>query len=208
MFNPRQRPVFLALAALVLIWIVALAGYHIAQNAKATPEKVRAYIAGLDFDRLSAAERAAAIQKLAGLLNALTYDERQSLRLDHTAYQWFGKMTEDEKGKFLEETMPTGFKQMISAFEDLPADKRQRVINQSVRQLKEARTKMGATGQLPQNTNAVGLSPELEDKVAKIGLQAFYGQSSAQTKAELAPLLEEMQRMMEGGRMLRGQRQP
>jgi hypothetical protein len=208
MFSQRQRPIFVAAAALVLIWAVAFAGYQIAQHAKVTPDKVRAYTASVDFDRMSAAERAAAIQKLAAMLNALTYDERQSLRLDRTAYKWFQKMTEDEKGAFLEATMPTGFKQMITAFENLPADKRQRVVDQSIKQMREAREKMGAGGQMPPpGTNAIVLSQELQDKVTKIGLQSFYSHSSAQTKAELAPFLEEMQRTMESGRMLRQPRQ-
>src|SRR5262249_17419559 len=129
--------------------------------------------------------------------------------LDRTAYEWFEQMTEQEKGAFLEATMPTGFKQMITAFENLPADKRQRVVDQSIRQMKDARAKMVASGQLPpQNTNGEVLSPELQDEVTKIGLKTFYSQSSAQTKAELAPFLEEMQRTMESGRILRAQRQP
>lgn len=209
MFSQRQRPILLAVAALVLIWVIAFAGYQIAQHAKITPEKVRAYTASVDFSRLSAAERAAAIQKLAAMLNALSIEERRSLRLDRTAYKWFEKMTEEEKGEFLEATMPTGFKQMITAFEDLPADKRQRVVDQSIKQMKAAREKMAATGQMPPpGTNGAVLSQELQDKVTKIGLQSFYSQSSAQTKAELAPFLEEMQRTMESGRMLRGPRQP
>ena len=198
-----------AVAALVLIWVVAFAGYQIAQHAKITPDKVRAYTASVDFDRMSAAERAAAIQKLAAMLNALTYDERQSLRLDRTAYKWFEKMTENEKGAFLEATMPTGFKQMITAFENLPADKRQHAVDQSIKQMREAREKMAATGEMPPaGTNAIVLSQELQDKVTKIGLQSFYSHSSAQTKAELAPFLEELQRTMESGRMLREPRQP
>jgi hypothetical protein len=208
MFRQRQRPILLAVAALVVIWVVAIAGYQLAQHAKITPEKVRAYTASVDFNRLSAAEREAALKKLAAMLNALSLDERQSLRLDRTIYKWFEKMTEEEKGKFLDATMPTGFKQMIGAFEEMPPDKRKRVVEQSVKQMKDARDKLAQDGQMPPtDTNAVVLSAELQDRVTKIGLQSFYSQSSAQTKAELAPLLEEMQRTMESGRMLRGPRQ-
>lgn len=208
MFSQRQRPFLLAVAALALIWVVAVAGYEIAQNLKVTPDKVRAYVAGTDFAHLSAADRAKAIQKLAAMLDALTLDERRSLRMDHTAFEWFARMTEAEKSAFLEATMPTGFKQMINAFEDLPEDKRQRVVDQAVKQMKDARVKMQASGELPpQDTNGLALSPELQDEVTRIGLKTYYSQSSAQTKAELAPFLEEMQRTMESGRMLRPQRQ-
>jgi hypothetical protein len=209
MFSPRLRPIVLAVATLAVIWVVAIAGYEIAKNAKVTPEKVRAYVAAVDFSHLSAAAREAALQKLAAMLNALSLQERQGLRLDHTAYKWFEQMTEAEKSEFLEATMPTGFKQMIGAFEDMPADKRKRVVDQAVKQMKDAREKMAAGGQMPPpGTNTVVLSAELQDEVTKIGLKSFYSQSTAQTKAELAPFLEEMQRTMESGRMLRQPRQP
>ena len=32
MFNQRQRPIFLAVAALGLIWVVAIGGYQLAQT--------------------------------------------------------------------------------------------------------------------------------------------------------------------------------
>ncbi len=205
MLNPRRRPILMAVIVLAAIWVVAIAGYKIAEHAKVTPEKVRAYTESLDFSRLSAAERAAAIQKLAAMLNALTLEERRKLRLERMG--WFEKMTEAEKGEFLEATLPTGFKQMLTAFEDLPPDKRQRVVDQAVKQLKDANNQLAAAGQSPPpNTGSAGLSPELQEKVTKIGLQSFYSQSSAQTKAEMAPLLEEMQRAMESGRMMRGPR--
>jgi hypothetical protein len=114
-------------------------------------------------------------------------------------------MTEAEKGEFLEATMPTGFKQMLAAFEELPEEKRRHTVDQAVKQMKDAREKMAASGQMPPpGTNSIVLSEELEQKVTTIGLKSFYSQSSAQTKAEMAPLLEEMQLMMESGRMLRG----
>ncbi|HXI71073.1 MAG TPA: hypothetical protein VNN22_12025 [Verrucomicrobiae bacterium] len=201
MLNPRQRPILLAAAVLVVIWVVAIAGYRIAQNAKVTPEKVRAYAESVDLSHLSSAERAAAIRKLAAMLNALSLEERRKLRLERLA--WFEKMTEEEKSEFLEATLPTGFKQMLAAFEEMPADKRQQIVSQAVKQMKEAREKTAA-GQGPAGTNGPELSPELQEKVTKIGLKSFYSQSSAQTKAEMAPLLEEMQRTMESGRMMRG----
>ena len=190
MLSQRQRPILLAVAALMVIWALAIAGYEIAKNAKVTPEKVRAYMASVDFSRLSAAEREAAIRKLAAMLNALSLQERQSLRPDRN--DWFEKMTEDEKEKFLDATMPTGIKQMLAAFEALPPDRQQRTVNDAMRQMKSGDRVPGA-----------GLSPELQQKMMKVGLQSFYDQSSAQTKAEMAPLLEQMQQMMENGRLLR-----
>jgi hypothetical protein len=188
-----------AAAALVGIWVAAMAGYHLARNARMTPEKVRAYAESVDFGRLAGAERARAIQRLAEMLNALSLEERQRLRLDRTAYGWFEQMTEAERAAFLEATLPTGFKQMLGAFEKLPEDRRRRAVDVALRRLKESREDLAA-GKMPmQGTNQpVVLSEELRQKMTTMGLNAFYTQSSAQTKADMAPVLEELQRMMQG----------
>ena len=130
-------------------------------------------------------------------------------RMDRIAAGWFENMTEEEKGGFIEATMPTGFKQMLASFEQLPEAKRHKAIDDAMRRLREARDKVPEDGEAPadQGTNRPpALSPELQEKVTKIGLKAFYGESSAQTKAEMAPMLEELQRMMESGLMFRGRR--
>jgi hypothetical protein len=184
------------------IWVVAVAGYFIAKNAKMTAEKVRAYVAAVDFSKLSTAERAEALRKLADMLNRLSLEERREMRMGRTIGDWFAQMTEEEKAAFIEATMPTGFKQMIAAFEELPADRRQRTVDQALKRLREQRPRNAFDES--NGTNAPPLSPELEAKVRTIGLKSFYGESSAQTKAELAPLLEELQRSMESGRAFRG----
>jgi hypothetical protein len=207
MLSQRWRPVAISAVAVCGIWLVAFAGIRIARNAKMTAEKVRAYAESVDLGKLSGAARAKAIHDLADKLNALSLEERRKARADRLAWNWFNQMTEDEKASFIEATMPTGFKQMLAAFEQLPEEKRRKSIDDALRRLKEARDQgaggPGAGG--PGGTNGPPvLSDELQAKVRTIGLKTFYSQSSAQTKAELAPVLEELQRVMESGRPFRG----
>jgi len=206
MLSSRWRPVVYALVAVVAVWSLAALGFKIAREAKVTAEKVAAYLQATDLSKLSAADRAKALRKLADQLNALPYDERRRARLDRSTGRWFEQMTEEEKSEFLEATMPTGFKQMLSAFEQLPDDKRKRSIDDALRRLRSARDQMQTEGGSfqPQGTNGPVLSDELQAKIRTIGLKTFYSQSSAQTRAELAPVLEELQRVMESGRPFHG----
>jgi hypothetical protein len=201
--SPRWRPVLFAGIALVAIWIVAVVGYTIGKNAKATPEKVKAYIESVDFSKLSATERAKAIRKLADMLNKLSLEDRRRARLERLTWNWFNEMTEEEKGTFLEATMPTGFKQMLTSFEQLPEEKRKKTVDDALRRLKEAQVQDPAMANNNGTNGPPVLSKDLEAKVRSIGLQTFYSQSSAQTKAELAPVLEELQKVMESGRPFR-----
>src|SRR5438445_12588855 len=106
MLSQRQRAVVWAVVALAVIWAVATGGYFIAKNARMTAEKVRAYVASVDLSKLSAAERERALKELAEKINKLSREKRQQLRIERTAYRWFEHMTEDEKGQYIEATMP------------------------------------------------------------------------------------------------------
>jgi len=202
MISQRWRPVALSGIAVLAIWVVALAGFSMARNARVTAEKVQAYAESVDLAKLSGDARAKALRKLEDLLNALSADERRKARLDGVSWRWFDVMTEEEKAAFIDATMPTGFKQMLASFEQLPEEKRRRTVDDALRRLRETQVKLrGAAGDPNPGTNgAPALSADLQTKIRKIGLQAFYSQSSAQTKAEMAPVLEELQRVMESGR--------
>ncbi len=189
MLTQRWRPVALTLIALLLIWAVAIAGFAIARNAKVTAEKVRAYIESTDLSKLKGEARAKAIRKLSDMLNRLSIEERRQARLEKLASEWFNEMTDEEKGQFID-------------------DKRRRAVDDALRRLKEDEAKAragepGANGATGTN-QPPALSKELEAKIRTIGLKTFYSQSSAQTKAELAPVLEELQKVMESGRPFRG----
>lgn len=204
MLTHRWRPVVYAAVAVAGLWAIAMAGYFVARNARMTAAKVSAYAAATDLRRLTGEDRARAIRKLAEMLNALSIEERRKARLGRSAWRWMEQMTEEEKAAFIEATMPTGFKQMLNSFEQLPEEKRRRAIDDAARRLRQAQMQLqGGSGDFPSDgTNGPPpLSPELQAKIRAIGLKAFYTQSSAQTKAELAPVLEELQRTMESGRL-------
>lgn len=209
MLLPRQRALFLAAVALLLAWAVALGGYWLARGSKVTAAKVRAYAASVDLSKLSGAERARALDRLAGQLNALSYEERQQARFERLGMKWFDQMTEAEREAFVEKTLPTGFKQMINSFEQMPDAKRREAIDRALRDLRQARQQAAAG--LPPDARPgepADLSPEMQEQIRKIGLRTYFTEASAQTKAELAPLMEELQRMMESGRLILGGRPP
>lgn len=206
MLSQRWRPAVYALLAVLVVWVVAMVGYRIAKNARVTAEKVKSYAESVDLSKLSGEARAEALRKLAAMLNALSLEERRRARLERASWDWFEHMTEQERAEFLEATMPTGFKQMLTSFEQLPEEKRRRAVDDAIRRLRNEQTKMrGAAGDPNPGTNGPPvLSPELQAKIRTIGLKTFYSQSSAQTKAELAPVLEELQHVMESGRPFHG----
>jgi hypothetical protein len=205
--NVRYRPVLFAAAALMAVWLTALAGYALSDHFKITVDKLRAYMQGTDLSKMSGADRAKALRDLADKINALSPEERRQARLDRLWSEWFRDMTEEEKGQFLDATLPSDFHQMLASFEQQPAEKRQKAIDDAIKQLRQARDNPPQKSKRPDPNATNGppvLSEDLQKKVTTLGLNSVYGNSSAETKAELAPLLEEIQKNMESGRMFRG----
>src|SRR5438128_7403080 len=170
MLGQRQRPILIAVAVIPVAWIIAIAGYSIAKNSKMTADKVRAYAQSVDLGKLSTDARSKAIRDLAGKLNKLSPEERRKARLERSGQRWFEEMTEEEKGTFIELTMPTGFKQMLTSFEQLPEERRRRSISEALKRLKETQEKIQENGeaQAGGGTNAPEvLSEELQQRIAK-----------------------------------------
>lgn len=187
--------------------MLAFSGYSVARHLKATPAKVRAFLKETDFTHLTGAARARALKRLAAMLNALTLEERQQARLEGDLNGWLSSMTDEEKSGFIEATLPVGFQQMISAFEQLPEAKRRDAIANALKNIREAREREAANEPLsfasdgPQSPPT--WSPEVQEKAVKVGLQTFYETSSASMKTELAPVLEALQESMNSGRLFR-----
>lgn len=197
MRSQQFRPVIFLLIALTAVWAATTAAYAFFKHSKMTAAKVEQHLQETDLTKLSGPPRAEALNQLMADINALPPDERQKFRQSGAGQALFGRLDDGEKSKFVEGTMPGGVKQVLQSFEQMTPEKRRQAIDQVMRHLREN------SGQSGPDTNAPALSPELQQKMVNIGLKTFYANSDAQTKAELAPVLDEMQQMMEKGTLFR-----
>ena len=214
--SSRLRPLWYSLAGLVLAWILAMAGFAIVRHNKATPEKIWALLQSTDLSKLSPEDRKRALARLADLLNRLTPEDRRKARISGEWGRWMKQMTTGEKTELIEKTLPSGINQMLSAFEQMPDAQRRKVIGESIQQMRQARAEAEAEGTEGSPGPAAGegggdpfadLPQDTREKIVAGGLKSFMDQGSADTKAQLQPLIEELQRSMEnGGRM--GRRRP
>jgi len=194
-----QRPLYLAAAAILVTWLLAWTGYALAKRSRMTAERVTAYQNSLDLERMSAEQRRKALQALVDKLNALSADERSRW---HFGRDWFRRLTDEEKNQFIDGFLPGEMKRALSFFEHLPKEQQQKDINDAMRELRQHASDGGsASAHGTVDTNGPLVSPGLDRKIRTMGLNALYSQSTAQTKAELAPLLLEVQRQMERGQL-------
>jgi hypothetical protein len=203
--HSRYRVVMWTGVALVAVWAIVFAGYRIADRLRPTPERLTTFIQSVEWSQLAGQDRREKLEKLVRLLNALDFEARREVRLGRSLEGLFAELTEEEKGWFVEQTLPTGVRQMLDAFEALPEEKRQRAVQDSVKRMREARARMRSGEPLEAPNDSV-VTEEMQRRMVEVGMKTFYGESSAQTKAELAPVLEEMQRLMESGRYARDRR--
>ena len=191
----RQRVLFTATLLIIAVWLAAWAAYTLARKSKLTADKVIAHQSSLELEKLPAEARRKALQSLVDKLNALSTDERAKWHLD---WDWFRQLTEEEKSWFIDAFLPGEMTRALAYFERLPRAQQQKDIDSALEELRRhaANPRRPAPGD---STNGPIFSPELDQKIRTMGLSALYGQASAQTKAELAPLLLEVQRQMENG---------
>jgi len=171
------------LLVLAGIWVIAGGLIFLSRQARPTAESVSKLAAAHPITSLQGSDRARHLDRLADHLNRLEFEERRKLRLGRTLEPTFQGMTPEEQARFLDRTLPAGMTQMMEAFNKMEPEKRKRFVDR-------------ALGEMRSHDPAV--APPVDDanlqRIVGEGLKAFYNDSSAETKMDLAPLIEEMQR--------------
>ena len=176
-------------AVLVAIWGAAAVVIWVSRSASPTPGKLKAYVEAHPLAGADGAGRERILEKTAALLNGLSFEQRRELRETGAVRGFFESLTPPERARFLDLTLPEGFRQMMSALNKMAPEKRQKLVQRVLDDMKK---------NAPQSAGRIS-----EDEVKKIvgqGVSSFYENANADVKLDFAPVLEELQRNLQSPR--------
>lgn len=176
--------------ALVLVWVVAAAGIYFVRSAKPSPEKIVAYIVEHPIAGRPEARRMEIVEDVASDLDRMNFEQRQQLRRSPELRGFVASLSREEQARFLDLTLPEGFRQMMQAFNDMSSERRQRLIRRAIDDIERAEDE----GRIPR---AREFDEALTQKIVAQGLEAFYSEANAEVKLEMAPLIERMQHSLQ-----------
>lgn len=187
-----RLPWFKLLAALVAIWVLAGGIIYWAHSAKPTPESVMRYLDQHPVAPTSPQDREKMLEKLAKDLNQLGYDQRREVRMSKKLDAFFRGLSSSDQARFLDLTLPTGFRQMMDALNKMTPEKRKEFVDKALADMKKHEG-----DEVPEDKR------KLDDNGKKIidqGFRSFYSDASAETKMDVAPLIEQLQKNLQGMR--------
>ena len=187
-----------------MLWVSVWGIMKVAGGMRATPEKVMEFVEGNPLAEVTdPEERKKVIDKLAHMMNQLEPDEMSRMmdddeerreERDRRGELLFGNMTEEEQWYFMEKRAGRAIEQMMLVFNAMDPVERKRIVQRTLKDMEQRGNNEDARSRMMEQ------DPELADKIVNEGLRAYYQKASAETKLDLAPLMEAMQRNVGLGR--------
>jgi hypothetical protein len=175
-----------SLLAIAGVWVVAGCAVWWARASTPTAATVLRLLTAPSLDTLDASARQKLLDRVADQITRLDAEQRTTLRNTPGMREFFDALTPAEQGAFLEKILPSGFRQMMEALNDMPRQKRKGLVERAIADIRER----GAEPPPP------GVDEATVSRIAEEGLKAYYNESTAETKLDLAPLIEELQRSL------------
>jgi hypothetical protein len=197
----RRNVMIKAALVLVLVWACVWGIRAAAASRKITADRVNREIAEAGFqdwsanpgatDSSEAKRRNKELRDIAGLVNRLDFQEREKNRDNRSGENFFSRLSPSEKSLFIELTVVESMSRFMESLDAMKPEQRKKFVEQGLRDIQEGRTKdeMARTDEL---------GSDLLDKIAGEGMRAYFEKSTAETKLDLAPLMEAMNEAMQG----------
>lgn len=180
------------LLAIAAVWIVVGGTVKWSRSQRVTPESLMTYVEKNPLSGLPPTAREKVIDRVAGQINALDFSQREELRKKQVDRTFFQQLTAEERRRFLELTLPEGFRQLMLSLNAMSPEKRRKLVDRALQDMKEADPE--ARGQVDRVDRA-----DVE-KIAAMGMEAFYSDASAEVKLDFAPVIERLQQATKGFR--------
>jgi hypothetical protein len=187
------RTLFLlrGVGVLLLVWGIVFGITKLASGARPTPAKILAYGEKHPLGEITdESKRREVIGTVAEMLNQLEPDELRELEEggESTSRRaFFESMTPEEQAFFLEKRLGRAFQQIMQSFNEMDRDERRRIVQKALDDRKNDPDR-------DRRRNLEEADPEIVEKITTAGFQSYYQDASAETKLDLAPLMEDIQR--------------
>jgi hypothetical protein len=197
----RRSVILKAIIALALVWLAVWSIRTWAGSRKITAERIEKEITAAEFEDWSSnkgrsddpAEREQEIRRIAEMINRLDFKEREKNRQNRSGEDFYRKLSPEERKLFVDLTVTESMNRFIAALDELKPAERRRFVMQALREIDDGRT-------AEEMVRVRALGDNLLDRISEEGMKAYFTKSSADTKLDLAPLLEAMDEVMQGMR--------
>lgn len=197
--NGKQAVLLKGLAVLALVWVVVFAVRSFATSKKITAESLNREVRELKFEDWSENPRAGAavkerekeVRRIADMVNRLDFAEREKNRKNRAGEDFFRKLSMGEKNLFIDLTIVESMSKFMEALDQMPEEQRKSFVEKGLKEIQEGRT-------AEEMERAREMDESLLTKISEEGMRAYFDKASADTKLDLAPLMEAMNEVMQG----------
>jgi len=170
-----------------------------ASGKKVTAERLDREVRELNFADWSekpgsaalAKKREEEIRRISEMVNQLDFQERQRNRDSRTGETFFRKLSVTEKNLFIDLTIMESMGRFMEALDQMPEEQRKKFVEQGLKEIQDGRTEA-------EMERAKDMDEQLLTKISEEGMRAYFDKASADTKLDLAPLMEAMNEVMQG----------
>lgn len=197
----HRTAIFRAVIILALVWACVWGIRSYAASKKITAESIDRQVAAAKFQDWSnnptvpntaeAKRREKELREIAANVNLLDFQEREKNRDNRSGENFFRILSPSEKSLFVDLTIVESMSRFMEALDAMKPEQRKSFVEKGLEEIQQGRTKeeMERTEQL---------GADLLDRISQEGMSAYFEKSSADTKLDLAPLMEAMNETMQG----------
>jgi len=197
----KQLLIIRAVLLVLLVWGLVSGIRALVGTQRNTAEKLGDVIEEGRFDDWSELEvlpasaeakgRHKQITKIADMLNGLDFAEREKARDQRIGENFFRRLAQPEKEMFINLTLEKSMETFMKAIDALDPEQRRKFVEDGLREIEEGRTE-------EEMKRTREMSEDLLRQIADEGLKSYFENASADTKLDLAPLMEAMDDVMKG----------